>query len=388
MINMLSKIILTNFKSFKKRTEIDLSKTNYKFLADTNVSINDVLKGTMFVGANASGKSNIIFAIKLLLDLLFEEREINSGLFLCLFSEEREFSIEYHFLINGKKVSYVVKNNPSKNLLFEKLRVDDKLLLERMGLTAKSYILEGKESTYDENDLNEETLFLRTLYFNTRFAGNETLKLWFEFLQNSIYINAFDRKVISYGKDDLVLSSYLKTKGTDEINSFFEKYNFEQKIDYSNEGMGEKVINRVANDEEKMIFFKRNGVNTLIPFHEESLGNRTLLNMLPSFLSLTAKNGMLLVDEFSSGFHNELEELLIKYFMSSSELSQIIFVSHSTNLLSTSILRPDQIYSVNFNGSVGSWLKRFSDEQPRLAQNIEKMYLSGVFEGLPEYDEN
>lgn len=385
---MLSKIILTNFKSFKKRTEIDLSKTNYKFLADTNVSINDVLKGTMFVGANASGKSNIIFAIKLLLDLLFEEREINSGLFLCLFSEEREFSIEYHFLINGKKVSYVVKNNPSKNLLFEKLRVDDKLLLERMGLTAKSYILEGKESTYDENDLNEETLFLRTLYFNTRFAGNETLKLWFEFLQNSIYINAFDRKVISYGKDDLVLSSYLKTKGTDEINSFFEKYNFEQKIDYSNEGMGEKVINRVANDEEKMIFFKRNGVNTLIPFHEESLGNRTLLNMLPSFLSLTAKNGMLLVDEFSSGFHNELEELLIKYFMSSSELSQIIFVSHSTNLLSTSILRPDQIYSVNFNGSVGSWLKRFSDEQPRLAQNIEKMYLSGVFEGLPEYDEN
>ncbi len=385
---MLSKIILTNFKSFKKRTEIDLSKTNYKFLADTNVSINDVLKGTMFVGANASGKSNIIFAIKLLLDLLFEEREINSGLFLSLFSEEREFSIEYHFLINGKKVSYVVKNNPSKNLLFEKLRVDDKLLLERMGLTAKSYILEGKESTYDENDLNEETLFLRTLYFNTRFAGNETLKLWFEFLQNSIYINAFDRKVISYGKDDLVLSSYLKTKGTDEINSFFEKYNFEQKIDYSNEGMGEKVINRVANDEEKMIFFKRNGVNTLIPFHEESLGNRTLLNMLPSFLSLTAKNGMLLVDEFSSGFHNELEELLIKYFMSSSELSQIIFVSHSTNLLSTSILRPDQIYSVNFNGSVGSWLKRFSDEQPRLAQNIEKMYLSGVFEGLPEYDEN
>ncbi|WP_058487067.1 hypothetical protein [Defluviitalea phaphyphila] len=33
-------------------------------------------------------------------------------------------------------------------------------------------------------------------------------------------------------------------------------------------------------------------------------------------------------------------------------------------------MRPDQIYSVNFNGSEESWVKRFSDEQPKMAQNI------------------
>jgi hypothetical protein len=256
-----------------------------------------------------------------------------------------------------------------------------------MGLTAKSYINDNKESSYDENELDKETLSLRTIFFNTRFAGNDILRKWFDFLQNSIYFNAFEKRVVSYGKDDLRLISYLKENGTEKINDFFDAHNFEQNVDYTNEGKGDKFTIKSGNDEE-MVFFRRKGINVPIPFMEESLGNRTLLNMLPSFLRVLENNGILLIDEFSSGFHNELEELLVKYFMQTSVKSQMIFVSHSTNLLSTSILRPDQIYSVDFNGEAGSRVKRFSDEQPRVAQNLEKMYLSGVFEGLPNYKNN
>jgi hypothetical protein len=73
--------------------------------------------------------------------------------------------------------------------------------------------------------------------------------------------------------------------------------------------------------------------------------------------------------------------------MEKSTHSQIFFVSHSTNLLSNTILRPDQEYSVEFRQEQGSSVRRFSSEQPRSAQNIEKMYVSGVFGGLPEYRE-
>ncbi len=70
----------------------------------------------------------------------------------------------------------------------------------------------------------------------------------------------------------------------------------------------------------------------------------------------------------------------------------LLCVSHSTNLLSNTLLRPDQEFSVEFNGIQGSTVKRFSSEQPRSGQNIEKMYVSGVFGGLPNYkdlnDEN
>ena len=95
---------------------------------------------------------------------------------------------------------------------------------------------------------------------------------------------------------------------------------------------------------------------------------------------------MLILDEFSSGFHNELEECLIKYFFHFSKNSQMFFVSHSTNILNNTILRPDQIYSVTFSSKNGSVLKRFSEEMPRESQNTEKMYLNGVFNGMPRYN--
>ena len=138
---------------------------------------------------------------------------------------------------------------------------------------------------------------------------------------------------------------------------------------------------------DKTIFFKRNGIDVPIPFAEESLGNQNLLQILPAFLGVVEHGGMLLVDELSSGFHNDLEALLIRYFMEKSDNAQMIFVSHSTNILSNSLLRPDQEYSVEFAEGMGSTVKRFSSEQPRSAQNIEKMYVSGVFGGLPNYTE-
>lgn len=64
----------------------------------------------------------------------------------------------------------------------------------------------------------------------------------------------------------------------------------------------------------------------------------------------------------------------------------MLLVSHSTNLLTSSLFRPDQLYAVNFNNE-GSNVVRFSSEQPRAGQNFEKMYLGGVFSGLPNFKE-
>ena len=34
----------------------------------------------------------------------------------------------------------------------------------------------------------------------------------------------------------------------------------------------------------------------------------------------------------------------------------------------------------------GSYISKASDESPRESQNLEKMYLSGIFGGIPVYD--
>ena len=384
---MLTKITLSNFKSFKQSITVDLMKTNYTILPE-NVADNGVLKGCIFVGANASGKSTIILGVKLLLDFLFSERNLNSSIFLCMFGDSPCFSLSYEFLIEKKIIKYSFEVDTAKSMISEKLFMDDNLLLERIGLSAKSYIAEQNGVNYNENDVSRDTLFLRTLYFNTKFASNNTLIAWMDYLKKSIYINMFEKNIISYGKVEVSVESYLDRKGCDSINSFFNEYNFEQMIEYERNNKGGHInIATGSDDNGKGIFFKRKSINVPVPFSEESLGNQNLLRMLPAFLSVIENGGMLLVDEFSSGFHNELENLMVRYFMEKANKAQLLFVSHSTNLLSNSILRPDQEYSVEFRGNEGSIVKRFSVEQPRSAQNIEKMYVSGVFGGLPEYKE-
>lgn len=384
---MLTKITLDNFKSFKNKVTVDLAKTNYTILPQ-NVADNGVLKGCIFVGANASGKSTIILGIKLLLDFLFSERSLNSGIFLCMFGKSSRYTLAYEFLIEKKTIKYSFEVDVRKDMISEKLYIDDVLKLERMGLSAKSYIAESSGVNYDETDVSKDTLFLRTLYFNTKFATNPVLSAWMDYLKESIYINMFEKTIISYGKAEVSVARYLDKSGCESINKFFDEYNFEQNIEYEHSSRGGKVRLVVGNDDdEKGVFFKRKGIEVPIPFAEESLGNQNLLRILPSFLSVIENGGMLLIDEFSSGFHNDLENLLVRYFMEKANYAQMLFVSHSTNLLSNSILRPDQEYSVEFQRENGSTVKRFSSEQPRSAQNIEKMYVSGVFGGLPEYKE-
>ena len=376
---MLKSYEINNFKSFKNSTKFDFKKTNYQILSDTNTQ-NDILKGMLFVGANASGKSNSIIAIKFLLDCLLGKSDVSLDSYICLFSYNPIMTLKYNFVIDNIDIEYIVSYQGIDKKLNEDLFLNGTNIFSRDGSVATVNITEQTTHT----DVPKNTLFLRDIYFNTKFRGNEILQKWFKFLSNSVYLDLYSQRAIQYRDIDLSLKSYIEKQGADRINDFFDEYNFEQHIEYDKTSKGNFVS---AESPEKMIYFKRKGIDEPIPYMLESLGNRTLLQLLPSFFHCIENSGMLLLDEFSSGFHNELEELLIKYFMKKSDKSQLIFVSHSTNLITNSLLRPDQIYSVDF-GKDGSCIKRFSSEKPREAQNLEKMYLGGVFNGVPKYEYN
>lgn len=378
---MLKYYEVENFRSFKNKTTFSLEKTNYKVLEDKN-TIGGLLKGILFVGANASGKSGALLPVKLLLDMLFGKAEIPFEMYHCLFSKNPAVSMRFVFDIKGSEIDYFVKYQNDGSAIHELLKVDGKAVLERENSYAKVSLTEKKE--YSE--IQPDTLFLREIYFNTRFRGNQILQEWFAFLSTSIYLDLYKKKINLYQSSGIApgiaLNKYLEEKGTDEINKFFEEYNFGQRVEYGATSSG-KISAFIGED--KRIFMKRNGINEPILLEMESTGTQNLLNLLPAFFHCTHKGGLLILDEFSSGFHNDLEKLLIRYFMKYSTNAQMLFVTHSTNLLSSSILRPDQLYTVEF-GEDGSRIKRFSDEKPREAQNMEKMYLGGVFGGLPRYE--
>ena len=204
------------------------------------------------------------------------------------------------------------------------------------------------------------------------------MQKWFDFLRASQYVNMETGLVMSFGEEQsLRIEKYVEEHGINEINQFLDECGFPfHLIHHPERNAGETGFGNLA--------VKRDGIMPEIPMDIESLGNKILVQFLPMYLSVIRHGGMLICDEFSSGLHNDLEELLIRYFMKHAEQAQIFIVSHSTNLLSSSLFRPDQLYAVNFDQE-GSNIVRFSSEQPRTAQNYEKMYLGGVFSGIPQY---
>ncbi|MGN0374031.1 MAG: ATP/GTP-binding protein [Butyrivibrio sp.] len=375
---MISKITVKNFKCFKNETVFDARKTNYKLLEQNTKG--KFLKGILFVGDNASGKTTAIQPIILLLQMLFKDKDINLFFYQCLFAAGESTSLKYEFEIEGHNIEYKF-SFLNKEILDEELKLDNKQILERIGNNAKLFI--GEKISYHEVD--NSILFLKRVYFNTKFEGNEILNKWFDFLKQSIWINAYSRVIVTFNGEALTAKTYFEKYGVEAVNEFLKENDFKYSIQYEQE-IKKNGINFVSSEEGgKTVFFDRDGIETPIPLFLESTGNITLINILPAILHSVKSGGLLIIDEFSSGFHNKLEELIVRYILTNSYNTQLFFVSHSTNLLSNALLRPDQIYAVEMNGGEGSVLNRFSDEQPRVAQNLEKMYLSGVFGGIPEY---
>ncbi len=382
---MLETVKFKNFKSFTNETFVDLRPSKIEYLNETNISKEGVLKGCAFYGSNASGKTNALNAITILLDLLFKPYSVSPDCF-TRFNEEKKMWFEYGFRIDGHKVVYSFGFDRVKGITDEKLYQDDDLLLDRQIGSAKSFITENTD--YDEVDRN--TLFLRNIYFNTKFTGRPVLNKWFDYLKKSIFFNPIRDvfKFVSFDQkkgQELFLEQYLELHGEKDINDFLQYFDFPFTISYQSRKYNAGAFPTVQLiPAEYRIFFQRKDLAP-IPFYMESVGNQILLSFLPSYLTVVNGGGMLAIDEFSSGFHNDLEELLVRYFFEKCSDGQMFFVSHSTNILKTSIIRPDQVYAVDFENN-SSVITKFSSHGMRESQNMEKMYLSGAFGGIPLYE--
>lgn len=376
---MLAKMYLTNFLSFKERTEIDLTASKYSILGKTNVYKSEILKGALFIGPNASGKSNALKGLSFIIKMIKGEG-VSFNRYRCLFSDNPIITIEYEFIFESKKVEYAIEYNIQTNSISENLKIDEITVLKRTGNTGELRI--GQSVTTDDQ-VDSETLFLRTASFNTgRFPQEPTLRKLMDFLQNSYIVDEYnwDARV---GR---TITRYAEEFGVEKINKYLTAFKYDFSMEYGSESEGAGLKLTLGADN-KMVFLKRKSFpfpNVLI---NESQGNQVFADLLPHLIRVIENAGMLIVDEFGNSFHNKLAEKIISFFMENAKNSQIFITSHHTNLVSNSVFRPDQINLITFLNTAGSNAKRLSQFKPREAQNLEKMYLGGMFEGLPIYEE-
>ena len=130
-----------------------------------------------------------------------------------------------------------------------------------------------------------------------------------------------------------------------------------------------------------------------LPFDDESAGTRIWLALTNVIFSPLSLGGTVLVDEVDSSLHPKLSAALIQMFKDpviNPKGAQLIFTSHDVsllgNLLDDDILDRDEVWFTEKDGSGASKLFPLTDFQPRRGENFERAYLQGRYGAVPYID--
>lgn len=407
---MVLEIQLTNFFSIKDTVILDLRAGNInteksRALIENTFPFDDidVLKTIALYGANASGKSNIIKAIRFCNAMIFESHNHNENTvfnylpfkFDGFNGKPSTYSIR--FVIQG--IEYLYSYTLTRTEILK-----ESLYYYPSGRIAKVFERDEKAGKTKKDKYSFGTSVIKRPYDVADSTSNKTLfisrasqmdraipKDVFNFFNRSFilhyrrYSHRHVNMLIKNYKDPLLKA--LQLADSDIID-------FQQKITKS------KGKNIRANFETEDVSFQDAEVENLevktfhksspnTPFNfqtEESAGTIKLFWMMLIILDVVRNNKILLIDEIGDSLHVKMIEYIIQIFNTGSQ-AQLIFSTHNTSILDLDKFRKDQVWFVNKKMDGSSDLYSLYDYGDfRDTMNVEKAYLQGRFDSIPIID--
>jgi hypothetical protein len=137
----------------------------------------------------------------------------------------------------------------------------------------------------------------------------------------------------------------------------------------------------------EMKLLHRVGTRT-VPFeiNQESDGTIAYLALLGPIMQALDDGRTVCADELDSSLHPLLAIEIIRLFNGPTHNprgAQLIFNTHDTNLLSSRVLRRDQIWFTEKKDDASTHLYPLSDFRPRRHENLENGYLQGRYGAIP-----
>ena len=413
---MIQEFRVKNFMSFKDEQilsfEATKDTTSLEYLTYEVKPNVRLLKMAVIYGANASGKSNLIFAIQKLRELLFytktnKEEKIDFNSFSLTKEKPTEFGMIFY--INGIKYEYSILYN-KEQILFEKMEYspngvvslfynrefagDDKVPIikfgDLLGLSAKT------KNTFIENTLNNHTL-LST--FAKISVDAEPFKIIYDWIKDSLNVVGFDNNILKITKEiindkkkrDFILESLSKADfNITKIDLIENKNNMftDFKTQILNDSSFPNLLKEQYHTEKKWdTLFTHNtkeGDFTLKP-DEESSGTLSYLILLDQLYEMIHQNRIYLYDEIEYNIHYDLLIHFMSLFMMNSRASQLIFTTHDQLLLDEDFIRRDMVWFTNKSKDTGG-TELYSAADFGLHKNISlyKAYKVGKLGAKPE----
>lgn len=377
---MLKKIVIRNINSIRV-CELDFKRGNYQYL-DDNI-MNDVVNPIALYGHNGSGKTAVFNAIASLINLMIEPVELLTPFVVnnFLFDKYNKSngsnkditditgSIELFFELNENTYSYFIETTRLGYISNEKLIENDNVIISR---DSQHYVY--KNETYGFDNMSFLVPALRKLASSE--INDEIIQKCYSFISSFIFVNLpfINRGAFVTAKMFKNMSVYdLITNYSEKVKEILKSYNEFPVYSVKKE---ESIVALNNPQGKYYVIIEGDNFKGELPFEMISAGMKNQSVLLSIILSMP-ENGVLFVDELEQALHPSTIKSLLNVIKK--RKIQLVFSSHNTFILQ--LLRPDQIY---FSKWVNGFSKyaRLSNIYPNIRQinNIEKMYLSSVFD--------
>lgn len=369
---MLRKFKVSNFKSFEKDFELDLSDVNgYEF--NKNCIKDGFVNNALIYGHNGVGKSNLALAIFDIIEHLTDKQK-NEGMYknyLNAYSDSNVAEFYFEFLINSKTVIYEYKKTDYKTIIFERFLIDDDEFVnfDRTKNTHATIRFKGAETLKTDID-NPELSILKYIKSNTELARDEinsTFISFFNFIDRMLYFRSLT--------DRTYLGLEIGSRNT--LEDIVNNKNIKDFEKFLNDAGIECKLSAIDELDKNNIVFDFNGKQ--IPFNQvASTGTYALTLFYFWFQSIkqSSKVSFIFIDEFDAFYHHSLSALVVEKLKETGV--QFILTTHNTSIISNDLLRPD-CYFLMTKKQIRS-LSKSTPKELREAHNIEKMYKAGAFD--------
>lgn len=365
-------------------------------------------------GANAAGKSNIIYALYTLKTIIYNGIEnLYTPNKLNYKYETTTFILEIY--IKNILYKYELQYN-NTTILKEILLVDNKKIY-----SINNGILEAKKiitTTYDTKKLKEiyqveccnadkmqQKTFLHIIAKN--YAGlNKFIYDFAAYINLNVQILGHPDFPVIAGLD--MLEKYCgqdKQQAFNNIVNILRKFDFDiTKMKFEEELIAENIrdgLNKQNINGELFVRDNKLYTNKIYSYHkdinnnevefdfrkEESFGTNILAGLLGPILATLHLGSVLCIDELERSIHPLVLREIIKMFKSkryNKNNAQLIFTAHNTDILDDDILRVSEICFTSKNIEDGTVIRKASSFKGiRNVNNFRKKYLHGEFAAIP-----
>ena len=416
---MLIEFSTTNFRSYRERQTLSMVRGKLKdddkldthsfpFPDKANMAL---LRCAAIYGANASGKSNLIRALRTMKRVVVQSagwqrgKELPMEPYLLSTETTREpCEFEASFYVNGVRFQYgfsATSERVMEEWLYAYPSGRAQSWIERAwDEGSQSYQWGRMEALKGQKKLWKDSTRDNALLLSTAVQLNcEQLQPVFDWFENTLKIvgiNGFNpgfsikscEKVVR--KQEIV--GFLKSADLNITDIKVEPKKISVS-DLPDDMPGDMKQSIIQQSEAKgfvdiqIIHEGENGASVALPLQHESDGTRKLFAYAGPWLDVLREGSVLFIDELHDNLHPLIVRMLVGLFhnnQTNPKNAQLMFTTHETSILSQEVFRRDQVWFASQEGTQGTHLTPLSDFKVRKgAEDIERYYLDGRYGAVP-----